>query len=169
MRAIGAMASIGLMAAVIAACALGGAALAAQPASLDGAAAGMEKAQGLLMEGQTGEAVRSLQGDIVAQLDALIARYLEKQLPATQGQPEEAVSTSSKGGAQTPLRPAQESAVPPGDWRHGRLPEAAQLPGGWAPGLPPTEQKKIADTFSTGRLPARYAELLREYNKRLAE
>ena len=158
-----------LIAAVIVACALGGAALAAQPASLDDAATGMEKAQGLLKEGQTGEAVRSLQGDVVAQLDALIARYRERQRPATQGQPEEAVSSSSKGGAQTPLRPAQESAVPSGDWRHGLLPEAAPLPGAWAPRLPPTEQKKIADTFSTGRLPARYAELLREYNKRLAE
>ena len=163
------MRTIGAIAVLILACALGGAALAAQPASLDDVAAGMEKAQGLLKDGQTGDAVRALQGDVVTQLDALIALYAEKPTPAAQGKPEESAKPSSEGGEQAPVKPAKESAVPPGDWRQGRLPEARQLPGGWAASLPPAEQKKIADTFSTGRLPARYAELLREYNKRLAE
>ena len=140
----------------------------ARSLELDDVAAGMEKAQGLLKDGETGEPVRSVQAGVVAQLDALIASYEEQSQRSAPGQPQQAAKPSPKGGAETPTRAAQESAVPPGDWRHGRLAEAAQLPGGWAPGLPPSEQKKIADTFSTGRLPGRYAELLREYNKRLA-
>ena len=151
------------------ACALGGAALAAQPASLDDVAAGMEKAQGLLKEGQTGEAVRSLQGDVVAQLDVLIARYAGE---ATAGH-----AGPAGGGRQAELQGRRPDAAQAGAGvgrAAGRLaPRPAAgggaAPGRRAPGLPPTEQKKIADTFSTGRLPARYAELLRGYNKRLAE
>ncbi len=135
----------------------------------DEAADGMDRAQGLLARGETGEPVQSVQRDVVSRLDALIAAAEAQQKQAQAASAKHAQQPGTQSGQQTPTRAAEQSTPRPGDWRQGRLPEAARLPGAWAAGLPPTEQKKIADTFRTGRLPARYEQMLREYNKRLAE
>jgi len=131
------------------------------------AADGMDRAQGLLAQGQTREPVPSIQRDVVSRLDALIAAAEEQQRQAASAK--QAQQPGTQSGEQTPTRAAEQSTLRPGDWRQGRLPIAPHLPGDWAASLPPTEQKEIADTFRTGRLPARYEEMLREYNKRLAQ
>jgi hypothetical protein len=131
----------------------------------DGPAGDMETAQGQLAKGEAGEPVQSAQRDAVSKLDGLIAAAEEQ---ARKLQQKQSLQPGSQGGSQTPKQAAQQSAPRPGDWRQGRLPAPARTPGDWAASLPPTEQKKIADTFSTGRLPARYEELLRAYNESLA-
>ncbi len=135
----------------------------------DQPADGMDRAEGLLAEGQTGEPVQSIQRDVVSQLDALIASAEARQRRAQAVAAKQAQQPGNQTSQQTPLRAAEQSTLPSGRLAPGpRCSATSRLPGDWAASLPPTEQRKIADTFRTGRLPARYEQMLREYNKRLA-
>ena len=145
---------------------------AARPDSpLDQLRASTGRAEGLLRGGETGADVQRLHGDIVAQLDALIALAEEDTGFMLGAKPGEKESKALKPGSTTaaPEKPAEESILPDGGWAYGRMRSPVELEGGWLPELPATQRKAIADAFRTGRLPLRYREVLREYNKRLAE
>lgn len=129
------------------------------------------EAEALLRMGISGEQTQRLQRGIVGRLDALIA--------LAQAQPAASRTAPGKGrqmpierpGAATgaPQKPARESILPMVEWQYGRTRDVAEPGEAWLPELPAAELKKITDAFSTGRLPLRYRELLRLYNKRLAE
>lgn len=129
------------------------------------------EAEGLLRQGVTDERVQRVQQGVVDQLDALIAASRSDKTLAAGGTGKEQEPEMVKPGASTgpPQKPAEESILPPGEWRYGRMREPAEAGDTWMPELPAAERKKIADAFETGRLPRRYRELLRQYNKRLAE
>lgn len=131
----------------------------------------MEKAEALLRRGVTGRDVADVQWDVVRQLDALIAGLEEEggSGDATQEGDREATATKPSGATGLPLKPAEESILSPGGWTPGVMRPTADAAEAWLPRLPAIEQQKVLDTFSAGRLPPRYRELLRQYNKRLAE
>ncbi len=130
-----------------------------------------QEAQALLQQGSTGERTQRVQQEVVEQLDALIAALRPEHVIAVPVTGEEGEAELQQPGSSTaaPVRPAEESTLPAGRWGYGRLRERPQVEEAWLPELPATERKKIADAFATGRLPPRYRELLRQYNKRLAE
>lgn len=146
---------------------------ASEPAarSLDALRSAGEQAQALLQQGVTGERTQALQQEIVDGLDALIAAYRTQggavvPLPPKEGQPKVLQQSATTG---VPQKPARESVLPVGEWQAGRTRPPEALAEAWTPKLPEAERKKIEDAFRTGRLPRRYEDLLREYNKRLAE
>ncbi|MFW6188958.1 MAG: hypothetical protein ACOC7T_00865 [Planctomycetota bacterium] len=142
---------------------------------LDEVAQRMRRAEGMLEEGRLGEPLERAQRRIVSDLDALIAALEERE---SGGGSRRAASGRKRrptrpapgvGPGRRPGRPAEESRLPPAVGREAAARPPQPVEGDWAPGLPPEERKAVADTFRTGRLPARYRELLRAYNKRLAE
>jgi len=154
-------------------CLAGPSALAQAPASpLDGLRSQSEQAEALIRQGDTGAKTQQVQQGIVDGLDTLIAALATGEgvsvpIPGKQSVP---AKLQQPGATTGPAhKPAPESILPSGEWRYGLL----RQPGGgteaWMPQLPPNEQKAISDAFQTGRLPLRYEELLRDYNKRLAE
>jgi hypothetical protein len=125
----------------------------------------------LLRQGVTGEQTSRVQQDIIERLDGLIAS-LETAPGAGETAP---VAQEQPGGQQPsgtigrPGRPAEESVLSAPAPGRGPIQPTGPQGGEWLPQLPPTEQKRVADTFTTGRLPPRYRELLRQYSKRLTE
>lgn len=149
--------------------AAGWAATARRP--LDRLSAPMQEAEDLLRKGVTGQETQRVQQEIVNRLDALIAagqrsRGFAVSVPGKEAEPKQ-LAPGGRTGA--PDKPADESILSAGRWGYGLLREPAELEDAWMPELPSTERKVVADTFRTGRLPPRYRELLRQYNKRLAE
>lgn len=143
---------------------------AAAPA-LDGLRSVSEQVQGLLQQGDTGAGTQALQQGIVNGLDALIAAYAEQggvpvPMPA-QKAGAKVLQEAATAGA--PVKPARESVLPLGEWSFGRTRPPEAFAEAWQPRLPEAERKRISDAFRTGRLPGRYEDLLRQYNRRLAE
>ena len=133
--------------------------------------AAMGQAQSLLEQGETGGAVQRLQEDIVRRLDALIASpQAGLDMPPT-AKPREGKAQAERPAETTgpPEKPADRSTLPGGTWTYGPMRAEAEPEDAWLPRLPPTERKAIVDAFRSGRLPPRYRELLRQYNRRLAE
>ncbi|MHC4481708.1 MAG: hypothetical protein ACYS1C_12175, partial [Planctomycetota bacterium] len=154
---------------VLAACMSAGAAGAAgRPESLPQAS---DRAAELLRSGVTGEPTQRLQQQILDELDRLIAEARLKPAPPAGGPGTggKAKMEQPGAGAGKPRKPAEESVLPTGEWQRGRLREAVEPDRAWLPELPAAERKRIADAFSSGRLPRRYRDLLRHYNRRLAE
>ncbi len=138
---------------------------------LDELNAAMQEAQGLLEQGETGEPVQRVQEDIVHRLDALIA-FAEAGLSMPPNPKAKERMARAERPAETtgpPEKPAERSTLPGGTWAYGRMRAPAEAEEAWLPQLPPTERKAIADALRAGRLPPRYRELLRQYNRRLAE
>jgi hypothetical protein len=131
----------------------------------------MKEAETSLRQGKTGGQVTDAQDAAIRQLDALIAACQVEPGAGMKAGAAEGGSPSAQPTATTalPMRPAQESVLPSGGPSAGPVRPAGELVGAWLPQLPPTEQKKVADTFTAGRLPSRYRNLLRLYNRRLAE
>lgn len=133
-----------------------------------------ERAALLIGQGETGGEVQRMQQDILDTLDAMIAAYQAEQAAAA-GPPGEQAQGETKGPAEVtaaPRKPLAESLLPEGEWQRGRLPRAGaalESAEAWMPQLPEAERKAISDALDAGRLPRRYQELLRQYNKRLAE
>lgn len=139
---------------------------------LDRLRSASEQAEALMRQGDTGSKTQKMQQGIVDGFDALIAALATEEgvsvpIPGKRSAPAQLQQPGATTGP--PQKPAEESILPSGEWRYGLLRQPGAATGAWMPQLPPTEQKVIADTFQTGRLPPRYEELLREYNKRLAE
>jgi len=138
---------------------------------LDELDAAMGQAQSLLERGETGGSVQRLQEEIVRRLDTLIASpQAGLDMPPT-AKPGEGKAQAERPGETTgpPEKPADRSTLPGGTWTYGPMRAEADPEDAWLPGLPPTERKPIIDAFRSGRLPPRYRELLRQYNRRLAE
>lgn len=124
----------------------------------------------LLRRGLTGQQVQQAQQRVVDGLDALIAA-LERQAVLTASASSEASeSRSQRTGVASgpPVRPADESMHSPFGPAPGRIAEEGPAAAAWLPDLPEAERKKVSDAFRTGRLPARYRDLLRDYSRRLA-
>ena len=162
-----------MAATVAAACFIGSGALAQEPASpLDRLRSESKQAAALIRQGDTGARTQKVQQGIVDGLDGLIKALSSEAgagvpIPGRQSVPTKLQQPGATTGAAQ--KPAQESFLPSGEWRNGLLRQPGAVTEAWMPQLPPNEQKAIAATFQTGRLPPRYEELLREYNKRLAE
>jgi len=130
----------------------------------------MTTAATMLEGGTTGPATTEVQADVVRQLDALIALHEQAGSGGRSVQGEgEPRSQKPSGATGAPLKPAEESVLGPSGWAPGASRAAIDDAGTWLPGLPPAEQKKVTETFSAGKLPPRYREVLRQYNRRLAE
>ncbi len=130
------------------------------------------EAQRLIEQGDTGARTQQVQQGIVDELDALIKAMSAQEgmsVPLPGKKPAAAQPRLPSGATGPPRKPAAESVLPLGEWTYGRLAQPGQPGEAWLPQLPPAQQKAIADTFRAGRLPPRYEELLREYNKRLAQ
>ncbi|KPK57576.1 MAG: hypothetical protein AMK73_10010 [Planctomycetes bacterium SM23_32] len=128
-------------------------------------------AEQMLRRGVTEDQVQAVQQEVLDGLDELIASLeteggAASSMPARPG---EAAPSQTGGSTSPPRQPAEESAPSAGRWAPGRLREAEPVDETWLPQLPPAERQKVADTFATGRLPARYRDLLRQYSRRLAE
>ncbi|MFO8006673.1 MAG: hypothetical protein R6V05_02960 [Candidatus Brocadiia bacterium] len=122
----------------------------------------------MLRRQELGETLQGTQQRIIGRLDALIAAA--RQAAASRAGAQEGPAPAMQTGRQTgiPDRPAEESRLPAGRWE-GTAPSLTGPPvGGWLPELPEAERRRIEDAFETGRLPARYREHLRQYNRRLA-
>ncbi len=138
-------------------------------------AAQMERAARLLQTGDGAANAVPAQRDALRRLDLLIERLTISEDPSLSGErplkgsrlTETQMLTAGIGPQ--PERPAQESMLPAA--QDGQPPPgvADEAGGEWAPGLPEAERQVIADTFSAGRLPPHYRDLLRAYNRRLAE
>jgi hypothetical protein len=168
-----AVALASMAAAIVSACLSGPSALAQAPASpLDQLRSQSEQAEALIGQGDTGAKTQQVQQGIVDGLDTLIAALAAEEgvsvpIPGKQSVP---AKLQQPGATTGPAhRPAPESILPSGEWRYGLLRQPGAVTEAWMPQLPPNEQRAISDAFQTGRLPQRYEELLREYNKRLAE
>ncbi len=129
------------------------------------------EAQRRLAQMQTGAATRDIQQQVVDGLGAMIAARRPGTVPPGEmpSRPGAAEMQQPGGGTAVPERPAEAAMLPLGEWHEGRLRAGPPAEGDWLPGLPPADREKVADSFATGRLPARYGELLRQYNRRLAE
>jgi len=130
----------------------------------------MAEAEGLLRGGQVNARLQSAQRQIVERLDILI-ELARAAGAATQKKSRPGEGSKRRAGqrpAGAPLSHMEESRLASGPAPSAGSPGSAPAAGDWAPGLPESERRKISDSFRTGRLPARYMELLRSYNKRLA-
>jgi hypothetical protein len=130
----------------------------------------MSRAESLLRQGAPAGEVRGAQEEVVRQLDALIGRLeIQSGGAAASAEPGQVELPSPAGSTGVPFKPAEQSVLPPG----GPPPGALNLPGEsgapWLPQLPEKDRQAVAEAFSAGRLPPRYRELLRSYNRRLAE
>jgi len=142
------------------------------PAGPLGAVSGrMASVESMLREGESGRKVQQAQQQILADLDRLV-RAREQEGDSSRrrsGLRERELRTIPGGATGRPGRPAQESVLPGSRWDRGRL-GPGQAPGGnWLPQLPAAERRKLDDALRTGRLPLHYRQLLRAYNRRLAE
>lgn len=138
---------------------------------LGAAARRMEDVEVMLREGRTGPDVQETQQQILAELDRLVRqRQQEGRSPQRQSGLRELNEPTIPGAATgRPGQPAEESVLPGGRWERGRLTPTEAPEGDWAPGLPEAERRKLDDALRTGRLPSHYRNLLRAYNRRLAE
>jgi hypothetical protein len=130
----------------------------------------MTEAERLLGGGRLGAELESLQREILERMDALIQLYRPSEAATEQRKARSEVPGRRPGGMGTdrPVRPAEESMAGEGQWQWAHVLPSEVPEGDWAPGLPPGERQRINDTFRTGRLPGRYRQLLRQYNRRLA-
>jgi hypothetical protein len=128
------------------------------------------QAQDMLKSALTGARAQDAQRRVVDGLDALIAAVGQQAVVAStaSGEPAEAQSVRSGASSAVPIRPAEESMASPFGPPPGPIASGGPAAAAWLPGLPEAERKKVSDAFATGRLPARYRDLLREYNRRLA-
>ena len=131
----------------------------------------MRDAETSLRAGKTGKQVQGLEQEIIDELDVLIATHERQEAAEVRAMAVRGKADKEQPGGDTskPVKPAEESVLPPGVWRGRVTGEAQAAAGTWLPELPPAEREKIADTFGAGRLPAHYRELLRHYSRRLAE
>ena len=111
-----------------------------------------------------------VQREILGELDQLIAA-LEQQGGASatlKGGTEE--SGQQRPGAKTgaPRKAAEKTTLPGGQWQFGKQRDEEDADEAWMPDLPAAEKQAVRDALEAGRMPPRYRELLREYNKRLA-
>jgi hypothetical protein len=129
------------------------------------------RAAGLLAAGATDDEVRAVQRGVLEGLDALIAALEAQDAAAAAAAARAGQMPTPRPGSATgaPRKPAEESVAGGRRWATGRLGEEPAGGEAWLPGLPASERSKVADAFATGRLPARYRDALRDYNRRLAE
>ncbi len=122
-----------------------------------------------MLRGQElGGALWKTQQGILGGLDSLIAAARQAVSAAAGAREGPARATQTGRQTGTPERPAEESRLPAGRWE-GRAPLLPrESAAGWLPELPEAERRRIEDAFETGRLPGRYREHLRRYNRRLA-
>ena len=128
------------------------------------------EARDALERGLTGAGVREAQGRVLDGLDALIAAAEQPDTDGTgaPGGSDEPRATQPGAATGAPQRAADESMLSPFGPPPGLLAPEGPAAADWLPELPEAERRRISDAFATGRLPARYRELLRDYSRRLA-
>ena len=146
------------------------AAVAGRAAAVGAIKGASTRAEGLLRNSATGEPTQGAQREVLDGLERLVAALAQKaQLtssePGEQGQRQ---VPGAGGTTAPPERPLDESVLTAGGPGMGPLGRRAAAAGAWLPELPEAERQEVADSFTTGRLPARYRDLLRDYGRRLA-
>ncbi len=131
----------------------------------------MVSVESMLRREMSGREVQREQERILAELDRMIRERDPGGATAETQSGLSEIEPAITPGAETgrPDRPAEESVLPSGRWEPGRLSPAEALEGDWRADLPEAGRRTIEDTLGTGRLPARYRDLLRAYNLKLAE